>query len=148
MVIAATWFGSGLAKKAPGTFGTLATVPLILITGQANIFVKLAVLLIVTVVGIYAAGYYETYTGKKDPGAVVIDETAGYYLTMIFFPVTLWTVVAGFVFFRLFDIWKPYPIKRYEAIGGGIGIMVDDLVAGLYAALAMNIFFRIFPTLL
>ena len=72
--------------------------------------------------------------GKKDPGAVVFDEIAAFAVVYLFLPVTVWTAVLGFGWFRLFDIWKPWPVKRFECFPDGWGIMADDAVAGVYAA--------------
>ena len=80
---------------------------------------------------------------KKDPGEVVIDEIVGYLITMGLIPFNLIKAIVGFFLFRVFDILKPFPIKRIEQIGGGWGIMLDDVIAGLYAALILRILFNI-----
>src|ERR671917_101291 len=84
----------------------------------------------------------EKLLGKKDPGAVVVDEVAGQLITFLFVPwqtTWTWTVALGFIAFRVFDIWKPYPVRRLEGLGGGVGIMADDMLAGFYAATAMSL---------
>jgi len=88
---------------------------------------------VVTLVGLWAAGRAERVLGAKDPGAIVIDEVAGMALSVLAFPLTLPTLAAGFVLFRLFDIVKPPPARWSQRAPGGLGVMVDDLIAGLYA---------------
>jgi len=135
----ATWFGSGLLPKAPGTWGSLAALPFawaIQVTGG-----QLALLVaagIAFLVGIWASDRMARDIGIKDPGAVVIDEVAGQWLTLAFVPLSAWGYVAGFVLFRAADITKPWPASLADRrVGGGLGIMLDDIVAGLYAGLAL-----------
>lgn len=101
----------------------------------------LLVLILLVLIGIWAATRVEPLLGKKDPGAVVIDEVAGQVMTFIFVPrfAPWWMLFAGFLLFRLFDIWKPYPIHRLEALESGLGIMADDLLAAVYAGTVMSI---------
>jgi phosphatidylglycerophosphatase A len=155
----------GLIPVAPGTWGSAVGVVLYLGLGRLTerVFdysvargldlspqqfpaiqttVLLLVILAVALAGIWAATRAEKLLGKKDPGAVVVDEVAGQLITFLFVPwLTTWTwsVVAGFVAFRVFDIWKPYPVRRLEGLGGGLGIMADDMLAGFYAATAMSL---------
>lgn len=135
----ATWFKSGKSPYAPGTIGTLAAVPLVIITGGWSLMLKLLVFILLFVIGIAAAEYYEVHTGEKDPSAVVIDEVAAYYLIMMFFSVNFLNITASFILFRIFDIFKPYPIKNFEKIKGGVGIMLDDIIAALYSLIFMII---------
>lgn len=104
---------------------------------SAFIFLLLALVM----VGIWAATRVEPMLGRKDPGAVVIDEVAGQMMTFVFVPnfAPWWMIFAGFVLFRLFDIWKPYPIRRLETLESGLGIMADDLLAAVYAAAVMSL---------
>lgn len=158
----ATW-GVGYSPLAPGTFGSAVGVGIYLLEGWAlerasifamrhgwgsELFVSLIVaftLLIVTmitIVGTWAATRVEKLLGRKDPGIVVVDEVAGQLVAFLFLPfyqTGLWAVIAGFILFRLFDIWKPYPIRKLESLGGGLGIMADDLLAGLYAAVLLSL---------
>jgi phosphatidylglycerophosphatase A len=102
----------------------------------------LFVILVVMFAGTWAATRAEKLLGKKDPGAVVVDEVVGQLITFLFVPwltTWRWPVVAGFVAFRVFDIWKPYPVRRLEGLGGGLGIMADDMLAGFYAATVMSL---------
>jgi len=127
-------FGSGLMPKAPGTFGTLATIPLIVLTASQSLLVKLIILVLVSVLGIWICGKSAELLGEHDHGSIVWDELAGFYLTMIFIPFSWAGLVVGFVLFRLFDIIKPWPIKQLDAqVHGGLGIMLDDIIAGLFA---------------
>ena len=93
----------------------------------------------VTMVGIWAASRTERVLQKKDPSIVVIDEVAGQMIALLSWPFLAhsgWTIISAFVLFRLFDIWKPYPIRRLEALESGLGIMADDVLAGVYALIA------------
>jgi phosphatidylglycerophosphatase A len=97
----------------------------------------IAFFVIVTLVGTWAAHVAEPLLGRKDPGAIVIDEVAGMTLSVLWLPVTVPTLLAGFVLFRIFDVVKPFPANRLQALPGGIGVMIDDLVAGLYALILL-----------
>lgn len=130
-------FGSGLAKHAPGTFGTLAAVFIVAATSFLPYPVRGAIFVLLMVGGVHAADVHERLTGKKDAGEVVIDEIAAYYMIFLFYPVTIATLIMGFVMFRLFDITKPYPIKKLEKINGGLGVIADDILAAVYAMIAM-----------
>ena len=133
-------FGSGLAPKAPGTFGTLAALPVWYLAAQLPLVGYLLVLAAVIAVGPYLCGRTARDLGVHDHGGIVWDEIAGFLLTMVLVPVSGWTALAGFLLFRLFDILKPWPIGWLDRhIHGGTGIMLDDLVAGLYAALGMQL---------
>lgn len=132
----AVGFGLGLVPKAPGTFGSLLGPPLVwaVIHSGLSIWGQIifAVIFILAGVPICASGA-RTFK-KEDPGEVVYDEIAAFFLVFIFVSLTWWTAILGFALFRLFDIWKPMPIKRVEKWPGGWGIMADDLVAGAMAA--------------
>ncbi len=136
VTLLATWFGSGLLRKAPGTFGSLAALPfaaLILWAGG-----NLALLIAaggVFGLGLAVSGRYARAGGDSDPGAVVIDEVAGQWLTLAPLCLSLESFALGFVLFRLFDIAKLWPINLAERrLSGALGIMADDIVAGLFAA--------------
>lgn len=133
MILFATGLKSGYAKVMPGTFGTLPAIPLILLTDSFSILTKFMIFIFLFVGGIIVSEYYEQYFNKKDPGEVVIDEIAAYYMMLMFIPISLTTLLLSFVLFRIFDITKPYPIKKLESIGGGVGIMLDDILAAIYA---------------
>lgn len=136
LILLATGLRSGYAPIVPGTFGTLPAIPIIMLTAPLSILTKMLVFILLFVGGIIASEYYEKYFEKKDPGEVVIDEIAAYYLVLMFIPLTTTNVILSFILFRIFDITKPYPIKKLEAIGGGVGIMLDDILAAVYALLS------------
>ena len=127
-------FGSGLAPVAPGTFGTLAAIPLYLLIAQLDLPYYLAIILLGFGIGVYLCGYTSTALGVHDHSGIVWDEFVGFWITMIAVPVTWQWIAAGFVLFRVFDIVKPWPVKIADTkMTGGFGIMFDDVLAGLYA---------------
>jgi len=128
-------FGSGLAKKAPGTFGTLAAVPLYLALVQAqSLIVYSVVTLLVILVGVWICGQAAEKLGEHDFGGIVWDEVAGFLVTMWLVPFTWQAVALGFILFRVFDIIKPWPIRWIDRqVHGGLGIMLDDVLAGVFA---------------
>jgi phosphatidylglycerophosphatase A len=138
--VVATWFGAGLLKPGPGTYGSVAAVLLWL--GGALEFhpgrVALAVgtalaALAVTLIGIPAATIVAREAGREDPGFVVVDEVAGQWIALIAVRPDWRHAVLALVLFRLFDIWKPWPIRKLEALPEGTGIMLDDVAAGVLA---------------
>lgn len=128
-------FGSGLAKKAPGTFGTLAAVPLYLALVQAqSLIVYSVVTLLVIFTGVWICGQAAEKLGEHDFGGIVWDEIAGFLVTMWLVPFTWQAVALGFILFRVFDIVKPWPIRWIDhQVHGGLGIMLDDVLAGVFA---------------
>ena len=92
-----------------------------------------ATLVAVTAVGIWAASRVERVLGAKDPGLIVIDEVAGMLLAVLLLPRTISVLITAFLLFRLFDVWKPFPARESQVLRGGLGVMLDDLIAGLYA---------------
>lgn len=145
----ATWFGVGRLKPAPGTWGSLAAVPLgWLIVHFANLTGLLSVTVAVFAVGVWAAQHYEHDVGAHDSSEVVIDEVVGQWISFIpiaILSAPLWSYALAFGLFRLFDIWKPWPISWLDKnVGGGLGAMVDDVAAGIVAALGLWLFLRIF----
>ena len=132
-------FGSGLAPKAPGTFGTLAALPIFYLLSHFSQSVYVAVTIIISLIGFWICGESARRLGVHDHPAIVWDEIAGYLITMLMVPATWTWMVAGFVLFRLFDILKPWPISWLDRnLQGGTGIMVDDMVAGLFACLVIH----------
>lgn len=130
---------AGLSPFAPGTCGSLAAVVLApFIVMPLPLWGRLLVLLFVLVSGTVAAGRAEELLGKKDPSEVVIDEVLGQWIAILpFASLALWEYAAAFALFRLFDIVKPWPVRRLEAVSGGLGVMLDDMAAGGYALLCM-----------
>lgn len=131
-VLIATVFGAGYSPFAPGTVGSAVTVALLWLIPFSRAGLLLF-LVAVVVVGTWAAHRAERAIGGKDPGAIVIDEVAGMTLSVIAFPLTPAVLLAGFVLFRVFDVVKPPPARESQRIRGGVGVMIDDLIAGLYA---------------
>ena len=140
----ATFFGIGRIKPGPGTWGSLATVILwALASSQIPIASRTWATAIaaaaVTLIGIPAATAVSRATGVKDPQFVVIDEVAGQLVTLIGVPLGWKTFLAGLILFRVYDILKPFPVRRLERLPEGTGIVVDDLGAGIYALLVMHL---------
>jgi phosphatidylglycerophosphatase A len=135
-VLIATVGGTGYAPVAPGTVGSAVAAALLwLIPFSPRALVVFFV--VVTVGGLWAANRAERLLGDKDPGAIVVDEVAGLTLALLTLPRTLPVVAAAFVLFRVFDILKPYPADAVQRLPGGAGVMLDDLVAGLYALVVL-----------
>ena len=135
-------FGSGLAPKAPGTFGTLAAVPLFLLMSSLSPFFYALLVLVVCISGIYICGKAAKDVGVHDHGAIVWDEFAGFFITMFMIPVSWQSVLVGFILFRIFDIAKPWPISVADKkLTGGFGIMFDDVLAGLFSLVIMHVIF-------
>ena len=134
-----TWFGSGYLKPAPGTWGTLAALPFAWFIHEAGGQMALLIASILAyLIGIWASGRYSKLTGSHDAGEVVIDEVAGVWLALAAIPLTLASLVIGFLLFRFTDITKPFPANLADKkLSGGFGIMTDDMIAGLYAGLAL-----------
>lgn len=135
----ATLGGVGYSPKAPGTCGTLATLPLCYGVVEWGVTVHLLVVGVVTVVGFWASDVASQVLGGKDPSQVVVDEAAGMLLTLVAVPSGWGWLLAGFLLFRLFDIWKPWPVGWLdEHLEGGAGIMLDDIAAGGYALFLLH----------
>lgn len=133
--ILAFGFGAGLAPVAPGTFGTLVAVPLELLLRPLPLAARLVIIAAIVIAGVYICGASAKRLGEHDHPGIVFDEIAGYLVAMLAAPAGWLWIVAGFALFRLFDIWKPWPIRELDhSIHGGAGIMLDDIVAGLFAA--------------
>ena len=137
--LVATGFGSGLMPKAPGTFGTLAAIPLYLAISQFDLWLYLLITVVVTVIGVAICDYTSKALGVHDHSGIVIDEIAGYFITMIAVPFDWLWILAGFLLFRFFDILKPWPISWIDKnLHGGIGIMLDDVLAGVFSLLCLH----------
>jgi Phosphatidylglycerophosphatase A and related proteins len=136
--IVATGFGFGKAPVVPGTVGTLSAIPFIYLLGN-NFFEKLLFLIVFIPLGVIASQYVIDITGNKDPDEVVVDELVGYFITMMFVPHSFWWMVFGFLVFRLLDITKPFGIRKLET-PNGIGVMLDDIAAGLLGSILLFIF--------
>ena len=117
---------------APGTAGSLAAAVGLWLIPFSSVGL-LAALVVVVVVGIWASHRVEALLGRKDPGVIVIDEVAGMMVAVLLVPRTLGVLLCAFLLFRLFDIWKPFPAHEAQSLRGGFGIVMDDLIAGVYA---------------
>jgi phosphatidylglycerophosphatase A len=138
----------GYFPFAPGTVGSAAgLVVYLLVWWTHSQVVEGSLIVAVYAVGIWAGTAAERYFGGIDPGPVVIDEVLGMLITLAFMPVGLWTAIAGFVLFRIFDVIKPFPAGRFERLHGGLGVMSDDAMAAVYANLALRLTVYLFPTL-
>jgi phosphatidylglycerophosphatase A len=157
-------FGVGYLPLAPGTWGSAVAVGIFLLVRWAELSatqclvgcgwrqevaeawrgdISLVLLLLFSLLGIWAAGRAAKLFGDKDPSRVVVDEVMGQLIVFLFVPleISLWLVAAGFFLFRLFDIWKPYPIDHLQSLPGGIGVCADDILAGIYAGICLNLIY-------
>jgi phosphatidylglycerophosphatase A len=142
-LVLSSWFGVGLIPVAPGTCGTLAAVPLFFCMKYIGILYSVIFLIVFIPMAVWVSGISKRLLGRDDPPEVVIDEVAGFMLALFLLPLTWSSLTLGFLLFRIFDILKPLPIGRLEKIRGGIGIVVDDLVAGVYANFCVRIFLSV-----
>ncbi len=141
-------FGSGLIPMMPGTFGSLAAIPLILLLAPLGNPVFILATLFSSVIGVWFCGRTADDMGVHDHGSIVWDEVAGMLLTFMFVPLTVWTIIVGFVLFRIFDILKPWPIGPVDkTVHGGLGIMLDDILAGLMSFACLQGAVYYFPLL-
>lgn len=139
----ATGFGTGYAPVAPGTAGallaTVITYFIAISTNWSNLNISLAILSIIfTVLGIWSANALQSEWGH-DPGRIVVDEMVGIWISMLFIPFSLLNLLLAFGLFRLFDIWKPWIVKKAEDLDGGLGVMADDIVAGVFANITLQL---------
>ena len=134
-LILSTWFGSGLFPVASGTVGSLAALPFIFVLSKLELWQGIATLAIFVAIAVWSSGLTQKLLEKKDPSEVVIDEVAGFSLAMSLVPFSPASLAVGFLLFRIFDIIKPYPIRDLERLRGGLGIVMDDLLAGLFAGI-------------
>ena len=139
----ATGCYSGYLPKAPGTWGSLVGLLLFFLLHTLSLEIYLAVIAGIFVIGTFAAGEAEKIMDHKDPGLVVIDEIVGMLITIIAVPATPLAMVLGFLLFRIFDILKPFPVNFFDQrFHGGLGIMLDDVMAGIYSLIILQVLFR------
>ncbi len=132
-------FGSGAAPVAPGTFGTLASIPLFLLIQDLPLLSYFLVILVGFIIGIPICGKTADDLGVHDHSGIVWDEFVGFWITMFAAPKGWLWVLAGFILFRFFDVIKPWPITVLDKrVSGGLGIMIDDVVAGIFAAICLQ----------
>lgn len=137
-------FGAGLLPKAPGTFGTLVAMPIVAFVMQFGWQVHLCFAIAACVIGVWICGESARRLGVHDHPGIVWDEIAGFAVTMLAVPATWYWLLAGFVVFRFFDILKPWPIREADhRLHGGVGIMLDDVMAGVFAAIVLLVVSRV-----
>ena len=127
----------GHLRPAPGTIGSLVALGSGYLLASFSLGALVAAILVVVILGVFAAGCYQRYTSKKDPSEVIIDEVAGQWIPLVIIPLESNWYIAAFVLFRFFDISKIGPIGSAEKLSGGVGVMADDLVAGILTALVL-----------
>ena len=133
-------FGSGLSPKAPGTMGTLVALPLVWLLKQLSLPWYLCCIVMLYVLGVYLCGESAKRLQAHDHPGIVWDEFVGMAITMIAVPITWSCFLLGFILFRAFDIFKPWPIREADRrLSGGLGIMLDDVIAGIFACVLLNV---------
>lgn len=138
-----TGFFSGYFPKAPGTMGSLVALMFFLIPGFSDSIVIIPAIIFSIIVGIPLGNYFENIYGE-DPQIFTLDEFVGTWITFLFVPINLQTIIFGFLVWRLLDIIKPFPANKVEKLKGGLGIMMDDVVSGVYSLLIIHIFISLF----
>jgi phosphatidylglycerophosphatase A len=133
----ATGFGSGLSPYAPGTMGTLVGVVICLLCIPLPWPMRLLIVIALSALSIYVSEQAEKIYQKKDDQRIVIDEIIGLQVTMLPMAINILNLCVAFVLFRIFDIWKPFPVKNLQRLPGGWGVVIDDLAAGIYAGAVM-----------
>jgi phosphatidylglycerophosphatase A len=138
-VLLAAWGPCGFAPTAPGTFGTLGAIPLYVLLARLPTGAYLAATFAFAALAMAAAERAGRYWGIADASPIVIDEVAGYLVTMAFAPFSWSAALAGFVLFRVFDVTKPWPASAFDRVKTGFGVVMDDLAAGVYALAALQV---------
>ena len=139
-----TFFFLGNSPVAPGTTGTLGAILLFFFLTFVSFPIYIVFLLILTAFSIFMSSLAVKIYNSKDPGQIVIDEVCGYLFTMVLIPFSWGYVITGFLLFRILDILKPYPIRNIEKLRDGYGIVLDDVLAGIYANILMQIIIRVY----
>ncbi|HEX9665308.1 MAG TPA: phosphatidylglycerophosphatase A [Thermodesulfobacteriota bacterium] len=142
-ILVSSFFYLGYSPVAPGTVGTLGAVLLFyLISGFSNLEYVLFTIVFI-ILSVWVSEVARIRLGDSDPSSIVIDEVCGFLVTMILIPPSIINIALGFLLFRFFDILKPPPIRRSETLPGGLGIVADDVLAGIYANILLQIFARV-----
>ena len=145
-LILATGFGVGYSPVAPGTLGTLVAIPIYYFLSEIPSPLYEITLIGFIFLSVWISEKAEIFFGKKDDQRIVIDEIVGFLITMLWIPKTTRFIIIGFILFRFFDILKPIPIRRIERkFKGGFGVVLDDVVAGVYANIILHLIGRIYP---
>ncbi len=152
LMFLASGLGAGYSPIASGTVATAVAIPIYFAAfhplNHLNLLhagIYLVLLAFLFLLGVYVSTKAELALKEKDPHYVTIDEIAGFMMTMFLVPFSSKSIIAGFFLFRLFDVWKPYPIRQIQILRGGWGVMIDDMLAGLYSCICLQILFRVFP---
>ncbi|MBS3905525.1 MAG: phosphatidylglycerophosphatase A [Syntrophaceae bacterium] len=139
IVILATGFGAGYSPIAPGTLGTLLAIPIYYFLSEMSFPLYELTLITFFFLSCWISGQAQQYFGKKDDQRIVIDEMMGFFVAMLWVPQTPLFILVGFILFRFFDILKPFPIRRFEKVGGGFGVVLDDVMAGIFANVILRL---------
>ena len=139
----ATGFGAGYSPIAPGTLGTLLAIPIYYFLSEMSSPLYELTLITFFFLSSWISGRAQQYFGKTDDQRIVIDEMMGFFITMLWVPKTPLFILAGFILFRFFDILKPFPIRRFEKARGGFGVVLDDVMAGVYANIILHVLYNI-----
>ena len=142
-ILLATGFGVGYSPIAPGTLGTLVAIPLYYFLSAISSPLYEITLIAFFFLTVWISERAENYFGKKDDPRIVIDEMMGFFITMLWVPQTPLFILVGFILFRFFDILKPFPIRRFEKVRGGFGVVLDDVMAGIYANIILHVLYNI-----
>jgi phosphatidylglycerophosphatase A len=142
----ATGLGSGYSPVVPGTAGSLVALVLYWPIPLLPPVLQVALVAALALAGIWSAGVVARSVRDEDPGIVVVDEFAGMWLSLLFLPLTPFTAAAGFLLFRVLDVVKPFPARQFERLPGGLGIVADDLMAGVYANLLLRLVLYLWPS--
>lgn len=142
----ATWFGLGRLPKAPGTWGSLGALIFLIPLYAVSWPIFAAIILLFFIIGWYCSWLILPHADNHDPSFIVIDEVVGVWLMAFLIPPMWWTILLGFVLFRIFDIWKPWPVSWADGLRGGrgiiaLGIMLDDILAALYSVVTLYVIF-------
>ncbi len=137
--VIATTLGLGYSPIAPGTAGSIFALLVAFFVFNGNTILLIMASVVGTVIGTFSADYVEVNSGSEDPSIVVIDEVAGMWISLLGVPTTPWLYLVAFGLFRLIDIIKPFPVNSLQNIHGGWGIMLDDIAAGIYTLITMQI---------
>jgi len=139
VLLSATGLGAGFSPIVPGTMGTLFAIPLYYFVSSISSPLYELTLVAFFFFSSWISNQAERYWGKKDDRRIVIDEIMGFLVTMLWIPRSPLFIVAGFLLFRFFDILKPFPIRRLERVGSGFGVVLDDVLAGIYSSIALHL---------